>query len=106
MLFEQTSIDGSYECSNCISGQINEIEYCNCHKYPEGECHFTNDNFLNAVAANTELECFIRCSSKDGCLFYTWYRSVNFYRLHIYIVDRIVAKFHQINHKQANIFVG
>ena len=36
VLFEQTSIDGSYECSNCISGQMNEIEYCNCHKYPEG----------------------------------------------------------------------
>ena len=97
VLFDTTSPDGSYECSNCISGQIDDIEEnCNCQKQYGGECLITNDNFLSAIVAYSDLECFIQCSATDGCLFYTWYRSVEFL---LVIFNEIDAKFHQLNQK-------
>ena len=96
MLFDRTSTDGSYECSNCISGQIDEIEDCNCQRQYGGECLITNDNFLSAIVAYSDLECFIQCSATDGCLFYTWYRSVEVLQVIFYEID---AKFHQLNQK-------
>ena len=91
VLFDTTSPDGSYECSNCISGQINEIEEnCNCQKQYGGECLITNNNFLSAIVAYSDLECFIQCSATDGCSFYTWYRSVEFL---LVFFDEIDSKF-------------
>ena len=89
--------NGSYECSNCISGQIDEIEEnCNCQKQYGGECLIRNDNFHSAIVAYSNLECFIQCSATDGCLFYTWYRSVEFLQV---VFNEIDAKFHQLNQK-------
>ena len=103
VLFDTTSPDGSYECSNCISGQIDKIEEnCNCQKQYGGECLITNNNFLSAIVAYSNLECFIQCSATDGCLFYTWYRSVEFL---LVIFDEIDAKFHQLNQKSSETFL-
>ena len=75
VLFEKTLFDGSYECSNCVSGQLDEIsEFCICQKQSRSECVITDSNFIQGVAANSELECFVHCSYTDRCFFYTWYR--------------------------------
>ena len=75
VLFEKTLLDGSYECSNCVSGGIDEIsELCICQKQSGSESIITDDNFIQGFTASSELECFVHCPYTDGCVFYTWYR--------------------------------
>ena len=57
-----------------LSGVMNEIEeFCICQKHTGSECVIREDNFINGLASNSELECFLHCSTTKDCNYYTWY---------------------------------
>ena len=43
----------------------------------EGECQIEEDNFLQALFAKSELQCWLQCSINDHCKYYTWFSNEN-----------------------------
>ena len=67
ILFEE--LDGKQSCKKCLSFQ--QKGNCAC-KQQQGECEITENNFISASYAETEVECYIKCLAADGCEDYTW----------------------------------
>merc|ERR1712021_64727 len=67
ILFEE--LDGKQSCKKCLSFQ--QKGNCAC-KQQQGECEITENNFISASYAESEVECYIQCLAVDGCEDYTW----------------------------------
>jgi len=62
-------LNGKQSCKNCSSFKQNG----NCvYDQQQGECEITEDNFISASYAESEVECYIQCLAVDGCDYYTW----------------------------------
>ena len=70
-----SSLTDSYECESCIGGKLDDGITCFCSQ--EGECIFTDDNYLGDSKAESEIECFNKCLEMSECNYYTWYNSEN-----------------------------
>ena len=62
-------LDGKQSCKNCLS--FKQKVNCACEQQ-QGQCEITEDNFISASYAESEVECYIQCSAVDGCQYYTW----------------------------------
>ena len=71
------NLDGERSCTNCISikGDYTNNN-CRCNQL-EGECQIEEDNFLQALLAKSEFECWLQCSINDHCNYYTWFSPEN-----------------------------
>ena len=75
IIFEK--LDGERSCTNCISVK-GDIANNNCHcNQVEGECQIDENNFLQALFAESELQCWLQCSINDHCKYYTWFSDEN-----------------------------
>ena len=75
IIFE--TLDGERSCTNCISVK-GDIANNNCHcNQVEGECQIDENNFLQALFAESELQCWLQCSINDHCKYYTWFSDEN-----------------------------
>ena len=70
------NLDGDYECTDCISGQKDDLETCICEQ-KEGQCEINDNNFITAYHSESELDCFLECSAMNVCKYYTWFSSEN-----------------------------
>ena len=70
-------LDGERSCTNCLSikGDYTN-DNCLCNQV-EGECQIEEDNFLQALSAKSELQCWLQCSINDHCKYYTWFSNEN-----------------------------
>ena len=67
-------LENEDDCKNCISGKMYDLENCACDKNNE-ECVVSSENFILVIPTLTETECFLECSRRNDCHFYTWYSS-------------------------------
>ena len=74
-LFENLAT-GDYECSDCISGEKQDLETCICDQ-KEGECSINDDNLITWAHSESELDCFLVCSAMKDCKYYNWFSSDN-----------------------------
>jgi hypothetical protein len=62
-------LDVEQSCKNCLS--FKQTGNCACEQQ-QGKCEITENNFISASYAESEVECYIQCSAVDGCEYYTW----------------------------------
>ena len=67
-------LENEHDCKNCISGKMSDLENCVCDQN-NGECVVSTENFILAIPTLTETGCFLECSLRNDCRFYTWYSS-------------------------------
>ena len=70
-------LDGERPCTDCISVKgDNANNNCHCNQ-GEGECQIEENNFLQALFAESELQCWLQCSINNHCKYYTWFSNEN-----------------------------